>query len=577
MFTRFWPHRWESISFLKQFSRRNRGMEIGIPQIFEMRTLLTAIGFQEPQDEGDPLKGIDVGSDSAPDLGDLDGDGDLDLIVGAYEGDFHYLENTGSSLVAAFTERTGTSNPMNGFDLERWSTPRFGDLDGDGDLDLISGEVFGSFKYFLNTGTSLAPIFTEQTGANNPLNGVVAGSYSTPTLGDLDGDGDLDLVSSSFNGTFFYFKNTGTPQVPVFTEIMFADSPVGGINYGWRAAPDLADLDGDGDLDLIGGKADGTFIFFLNTGTALAPVFTEQVGIDDPFAGIDVGTYAPPAFGDLDGDLDLDFVTGDWLGMLSYFVHNKIPSDIALSSSSIPENRISGTLVGIFDTTDVNVNDSFIYTLVSGTGDTDNASFNIVGNELHTSAQFDFEVKNSFKIRVRSQDAIQSYFEKEFSIQITDVNEAPTLAAGVFPRLPDWWRKSKTNAGEAVGNIIESVAPMNLISDQDLGAQEGLAIIAARSPLGTWEYSIDGGTSWISLADTSLSNARLLDQTDQLRFIPFKKKYWGDVTLTAVAWDQTAGTSGSLMDATIRGGESAFSLDTTQLTRTVLKKKPKIL
>ena len=93
-----------------------------------------------------------------------------------------------------FAERTGAANPFNGVDVGLRSAPTFADLDGDGDLDAVVGETYGTLLYFRNTGTATAPVFVEQTGADNPFNGVDVGTVSSPTFADLDGDGDLDAV-----------------------------------------------------------------------------------------------------------------------------------------------------------------------------------------------------------------------------------------------------------------------------------------------------------------------------------------------------------------------------------------------
>ena len=78
------------------------------------------------------------------------------------------------------------------------------------------------------------------------------------------------------------------------------------------------------------------------------------------------------------------------------------PIDITLDHHSVAENQISGTVVGTFTSTDPNSGDTFTYTLVSGVGDTDNAWFTITGNQLKTTAIFNFEGKSSYSIRVRS-------------------------------------------------------------------------------------------------------------------------------------------------------------------------------
>jgi len=99
------------------------------------------------------------------------------------------------------------------------------------------------------------------------------------------------------------------------------------------------------------------------------------------------------------------------------------PTNIALSSSSINENNSINDIIGAFSTTDPDAGDTHTYSLVSGTGSTDNSSFNISGSNLRASAVFDYETKSSYSIRVRTTDSGGLYFEKQFTITINDVTE----------------------------------------------------------------------------------------------------------------------------------------------------------
>jgi hypothetical protein len=115
---------------------------------------------------------------------------------------------------------------------------------------------------------------------------------------------------------------------------------------------------------------------------------------------------------------------------------NEAPTDVSLANSVVAENLPSGTSIGNFSTTDPDSGSSFTHTLISGTGDTDNAQFTIVGNTLKTVAAFDFETKSSYSIRVRTTDQGGLSFEKIFTISVTDVQEDVTAPQSLIAALP---------------------------------------------------------------------------------------------------------------------------------------------
>jgi hypothetical protein len=263
-----------------------------------------------------PFAAFDVGTLSAPALGDLDGDGDSDLVSGENYGVFFYFRNSGSATAPAFVAQTGAGNPLDGL----WTTgytsaPVLGDLDADGDLDLVAGDSNGRLNYFENTGSAVAAAFVEQTGSGNPLDGEIATAYySAPALGDLDGDGDLDLAAGTATGVFFYFENTGSATVPAFAARTGTANPLDGYDIGAYATAALGDYDGDGDLDLVAGENGGVFVYFNNTGTGTAPAFTRLTGPANPLDGEYVGPGPAPAAVDLAGDGRLELVTGTTAG-----------------------------------------------------------------------------------------------------------------------------------------------------------------------------------------------------------------------------------------------------------------------
>ena len=264
--------------------------------------------------EADPFILVKVPDDPiavyhAQALADLDGDGDADMVIGNHQGKFHYFENTGADGNPGFTLRTGESNPLDGLVANFDSTPVFADLDGDGDLDLVNGHYDGTISYLENIGAATAPDFAQRSGSDNPFNGIDTGNTSTPALADLDSDGDLDLIAGSRDGALDWFENTGTASAPAFTQRTGTDNPLDGISVNANSAPELADLDGDGDFDLVLWGWYGAVDYYENTGTAANPVFEARSDAADPLSVFGrLWLLGKPSLADLDGDGDLDLV-----------------------------------------------------------------------------------------------------------------------------------------------------------------------------------------------------------------------------------------------------------------------------
>ena len=121
---------------------------------------------------------------------------------------------------------------------------------------------------------------------------------------------------------------------------------------------------------------------------------------------------------------------GSWvqgpLSMSDGTLQNEAPTNITLSRATILENRPAGTPVGTFSSTDLDLTDTFTYALVDGSGATDNAAFETVGNELRSAAPFDYETKASYSIRVETTDQGGLSYQKVFTISVADLSEAPT-------------------------------------------------------------------------------------------------------------------------------------------------------
>lgn len=263
-----------------------------------------------------PLNGKVVANYSKPCFTDIDSDGDMDLYAGQYYANAMVFINSGTNVLPAFAAQNQFR-----YTADMHAAPAFVDIDNDGDKDLFMGKDDGSIIFYPNTGSVAAAAFPTYppSGAANPLNGVDVGTMATPAFVDIDTDGDKDLFIGNGAGNVVFYKNTGTAGAPVFSLQAGAANPFDGVSAGQNAAPAFADLDGDGDADAAFGNLAGTFLYYKNTGTTSIPVFTQQTGTSNPFNTIDIGSYSAPALVDIDNDGDQDLFTGDAAGGFSFF------------------------------------------------------------------------------------------------------------------------------------------------------------------------------------------------------------------------------------------------------------------
>ncbi len=231
---------------------------------------------------------------NAPFPADLDGDGDADLLAGVLIGagrgsveNMFYFENNADDY------ELRTRRFIYTVDVGRQSDPAFTDIDGDGDLDLLIGNALApaglgrsQIALFVNEGGAGAPAFQLATDALLPL---PEGAYNaSPALADLDADGDPDLLVGFFDGSLLYFENTG--------DLAFEQRSIAALgldealDVSTNATPAFVDIDGDGDFDLFVGVAGGTILFFRNEGSPQAADFRL---VTDRFAGIEVDDARP--------------------------------------------------------------------------------------------------------------------------------------------------------------------------------------------------------------------------------------------------------------------------------------------
>ena len=177
-----------------------------------------------------------------------------------------------------------------------------------------------------------------------------------------------------------------------------------------------------------------------------------------------------------------------------HVVVNVAPTDITLSASSINENNAVNAVVGTLSSTDADAGDTHTYTLVSGSGSTDNASFTIVGNQLKATPVFDFETKTSYSVRIKTTDAGGLTYEKALTITINDLDE-DTDGDGVLDSQEVLDGTSKTNPCAFVlahQTLPTSTAWNNADCDGD-GVPNRQEVIDGTNPLNRRDYKDTDG------------------------------------------------------------------------------------
>jgi VCBS repeat-containing protein len=261
-------------------------------------------------------------SGSRPALGDVDGDGDLDvLVLGQGGNDKYFYRNIGTAFQPEFVRiNDWRENPFDRMSYTQNGAPALIDLDADGDLDLVTGYRYG-IRYYRNDGSATAPDYQYQTNSSDPFNAINIRGNNSLSFADLDGDDDLDAVLTSDQSTAKLLLNTGTKLAPNF---VISDASTLGLNLEQVDHPGVfSDFDQDGDLDFIIERADNdgsgdAFHYYENTGTTLAPQFIASAYTSITDFTSPAGAAA--AMGDLDADGDLDMLLGDSQnGVQSYY------------------------------------------------------------------------------------------------------------------------------------------------------------------------------------------------------------------------------------------------------------------
>ncbi|MFN6130640.1 MAG: beta strand repeat-containing protein, partial [Planctomycetota bacterium] len=259
---------------------------------------------------------------------------------------------------------------------------------------------------------------------------------------------------------------------------------------------------------------------------------------------------------------------------------NDAPNDIT-GTLTIAENSAYGAVVGTASGQDVDTGDAFTYSLTDTAGG--RFAINAATGQVTVAdgSLIDFETDTSHTITVRVTDLAGATFDKVLTVSVTNTNDAPVLNASASQTMGLGLEGATNPTGVTVASMIVDGS----ITDADGSVVEAIAITSLNTSLGTWQYSVNGGTSWLTIDANLINNttnelALLLGPTAQLRLIPF-----GDVNgsvndaITFRAWDQTSGSEGQYTVISSTGGSTPFSSasDKASITVTPVNDTPTFL
>ena len=283
---------------------------------------------------------IDLGKSAFPTFYDYNNDSLLDLVVGNYG--YHFAYNDPISSLALF-ENTGTKD-IPKYDLidRDWQgistvnlntnlnipilniSPTFGDLDGDGDKDMLLGDADGELHYFTN-----------QSGNFNitvpNYFSIDVGYFSQPQLVDVDRDGLLDIIIGEQDGSLNYCPNSGTVTNAAFDTIIKnwggIDVDTNYISTGY-SSPKL--IDSNGVYQLFVGSYTGTIYQFTNIDGNLSgqflPVYSTAANLWD-------GGKCAFALADINNDNQLEMILGNLSGGIAYFSSDTLLNDTSTTNT----------------------------------------------------------------------------------------------------------------------------------------------------------------------------------------------------------------------------------------------------
>lgn len=381
---------------------------------------------------------------------DVNNDGNRDLICApnstqqsdSHSGQWLYINTSTDSTPVFMHDQFGFLQSQM---IERGegSLPVFFDYNDDGLKDLVianygfyttGGTYTPRFGLYKNIGTLSNPVFKLENNDYSSIFTAIGKLALYPTFGDLDNDGDEDMIVGDIDGNVHQFTNTagpGNPSTFTLTTPLLTDITSTVIDVGKYATPLLVDIDRDGDLDLLIGEQNANINYYQNAGTVSAPAFKI---INPNFGGVDVseswtpiGYSVPTIYDDsgeyillvgsqrgpiyvydsIDGNLGGNFRLTDSLLYDQYRIGGRTGGTIAdINSDNLPD-LIAGNYRG-----GLNLymgKDDSIITAVSSIENT--IDFNVYPNPFNDVVQLHTNLKGGYQVLVYDASGRKIYTE----------------------------------------------------------------------------------------------------------------------------------------------------------------------
>ncbi|MBJ6145280.1 VCBS repeat-containing protein [Hymenobacter sp. BT559] len=229
-----------------------------------------------------------------------------------------------------------------------YSTPTMGDLNSNGRIEIIQGQGDGTIMVYEQTAANATTFGTGTLLKNADGTTLDVGNFAKPTVADLDGDGLLELLVGEENGSVLRYEQTAAGAQTFNRSVLFTN-PIGAAtssapNGGSYPRPTVADLDNNGLLDVLVGSNDGTLRRYEQTAANAATFSALGQMRDNLGAIIDAGAVDKPLLTDYDGDGYLDMLLGNQAGNIILYTQTTANSAVFKKVDFLKSN---GTTISV--------------------------------------------------------------------------------------------------------------------------------------------------------------------------------------------------------------------------------------